>query len=68
MYRFILGGAASGKTTYIYEEIIRKSLEHPERRYYLFVPEQNTLMVQKAIAALSPREACSISTCSPLPS
>ena len=55
MYRFILGGAASGKTTYIYEEIIRKSLEHPERRYYLFVPEQNTLMVQKAIAALSPR-------------
>lgn len=55
MYRFILGGAASGKTTYIYKELIRESLEHPGERYFLFVPEQNTLKAQLRLAELSPR-------------
>ena len=55
MYRFIFGGAASGKTTYIYKELIRESLEHPGERYFLFVPEQNTLKAQLRLAELSPR-------------
>ncbi len=55
MYRFILGGAASGKTTYIYKEIARESIRHPEQSYILFVPEQHTLRAQRELSALSER-------------
>lgn len=55
MYRFILGGAASGKTTYIYKEIAREGIRHPEQSYILFVPEQHTLGAQRELSALSER-------------
>ena len=55
MYRFILGGAASGKTTYIYKEIARESIRHPEQSYILFVPEQHTLRAQRELSALNER-------------
>ena len=55
MYDFILGGAASGKTTHIYKELIEESLRCPGQSFYLFVPEQYTLRAQQALAAMSPR-------------
>ena len=40
--QFILGGAGSGKTRYLYETAIRESMEHPDTQYLVVVPEQFT--------------------------
>ena len=36
--QFILGPARSGKTTYIYDRIIRESMEKPDQEFFLLVP------------------------------
>ncbi|MDO5350103.1 MAG: PD-(D/E)XK nuclease family protein [Lachnospiraceae bacterium] len=53
--QFILGPSGSGKTRFLYEEIIRESMEHPERQYLFLVPEQYTMQTQKEIITLHPR-------------
>lgn len=55
MIDFIFGDACSGKSSYIYDWITREAIEHPELKYYLMVPEQNTLKVQRELIAKSPR-------------
>ena len=52
--QLILGGSGSGKTRYLYDTIIRDSLEHPEQRYFILVPEQFTMQTQKDIVTLHP--------------
>ena len=54
-YQFILGGGGTGKTTYIHQWLTREAEANPGRRYYLFVPEQNTLKAQQALVAASNR-------------
>lgn len=54
-YRFILGGGGTGKTAYIYRWLTQEAEAHPTRRYYLFVPEQNTLKAQQGLIAASKR-------------
>lgn len=56
MYYFIMGAAGTGKSTYIHHWLNTEARMHPERRYYLFVPEQNTLKAQQALVKAS---ACS---------
>lgn len=53
--QFILGGAGSGKTRYLYETAIKESMEHPDRQYLVVVPEQFTMQTQKEIIRLHPR-------------
>lgn len=55
--RFIIGGSGSGKTTELYRDLIRESMENPERRYYAIVPEQFTMQTQKEIVDLHPNHA-----------
>ena len=45
--QFVLGNSGFGKTTYIYEKIIKESMENPNMRYYCIVPEQFTLQTQR---------------------
>ena len=52
--QLILGGSGSGKTTFLYDSIIRSSIEHPERQYFLIVPEQFTMQAQKDIVTAHP--------------
>ena len=52
--QFVLGKSGSGKTHILYEELIRQSISHPERRYILLVPEQFTLQTQKDLVMLHP--------------
>lgn len=54
--QFILGNSGFGKTTYIYEKIIRESMEHPRMRYYCIVPEQFTLQTQRDFVTMHPRK------------
>lgn len=57
--QFIFGNSGFGKTTMIYEKIIKESLEHPERRYYCIVPEQFTLQTQRDFVMMHPRKGIS---------
>ena len=54
--QFILGNSGFGKTTYIYDKIIKESIEHPELRYYCIVPEQFTLQTQRDFCLMHPRK------------
>ena len=53
--QFILGGAGSGKTRMLYDRVIKESMEHPEQKYLVVVPEQFTMQTQKEIIRLHPR-------------
>ena len=53
MFHFIFGDAGSGKSRYIYEKISQDARLNPQQRYYLFVPEQNTLHAQQEIIRCS---------------
>lgn len=52
--QLILGGAGSGKTSYLYRTIIEASMAHPECQYLILVPEQFTMQTQKDIVTLHP--------------
>ncbi|MBR1693638.1 MAG: helicase-exonuclease AddAB subunit AddB, partial [Lachnospiraceae bacterium] len=53
--QFCLGGSGSGKSTRIYEEMIRRSMEHPEQDFLMIVPDQFTMQTQKELCSLHPR-------------
>lgn len=52
--QFIMGGSGSGKSWYSFENIIERSMEHPDRNYYVIVPEQFTMQTQKTLAERHP--------------
>lgn len=43
----ILGNAGAGKSHYLYEHILSEAGQHPERTYYVLVPEQFTMATQR---------------------
>ena len=53
--QFIIGNSGAGKSVKACEEIIRKGIEHPDRRYYVIVPEQFTMQTQKTLVEMHPR-------------
>lgn len=52
--QLILGGSGSGKTSHLYDTIIRSSMDHPGQRYFIIVPEQFTMQTQKDIVSRHP--------------
>ena len=52
---FVFGGSGAGKSTYVYEQVIKGSLEHPEKNYFIIVPDQFTMQTQKEIVEKHPR-------------
>ena len=51
---FILGGSGSGKSTFLFQNIIRQSIERPDRKYLVIVPEQSTLQTTRQIVMQHP--------------
>ncbi|MBE5937599.1 MAG: hypothetical protein E7265_06170 [Lachnospiraceae bacterium] len=49
----VTGGAGAGKTYYMYEKILRQSVEENHRDYLIIVPEQFTMQTQKDIVMMS---------------
>ena len=43
----ILGNSGAGKSHYLYEQILSEAGQHPERIYYVIVPEQFTMATQR---------------------
>lgn len=52
--QFIIGSSGAGKSYNSYKRIISESLEHPDRNYYVIVPEQFTMQTQKTIVEMHP--------------
>lgn len=53
--KLVLGSSGAGKTKYLYDDIIKKSIDNPSKNYILIVPEQFTMETQKDIVELHPR-------------
>ena len=51
----IPGTSGSGKSHMLFERILREARQHPDRRFIVLVPEQNTLMTQKKLVLMSRR-------------
>lgn len=49
-----LGGAGSGKSYQMYQNIIEESQKNPATNYLIIVPEQFTLQTQKDIVSMHP--------------
>ena len=52
--QFILGNSGSGKSHYLYQQIVNESMEHPEKNYLVLVPEQFTMQTQRELVELHP--------------
>lgn len=50
--QFVIGGAGSGKTRFLYETALKEAEEHPERFCLFIVPEQYTMQTQKELVRL----------------
>lgn len=52
--QIIVGKSGSGKSTYIYEKVIKESQENPKRNYFIIVPDQFTMQTQMDLVTMSP--------------
>lgn len=52
--KLLMGPSGSGKTHRLYGELIKESMEHPEKNYLIVVPEQFTMQTQKEIVMMHP--------------
>lgn len=53
--QFILGSARSGKTNFIYDQMIKDSMDHENEEFFFIVPDQSTLNAQKQLVTRHPR-------------
>ncbi len=54
--QFIMGPSGAGKSHYLYQWVTKESLEHPNKKYIVLVPEQFTMQTQKDLVMASPRK------------
>ena len=55
--QFIFGNSGSGKSTFLYEKILKEAAEHPEQNYLVLVPEQFTMQTQRELVRLQKSHA-----------
>ena len=53
-FEIIAGPSGSGKSTYAYNELIRRSLQHPQQQFILIVPDQFSMSSTREICRLHP--------------
>ena len=53
------GLSGSGKSRKVYQEMIERSLAHPEQHYVVLVPEQASLITQQQLIELHPQHSLS---------
>ena len=54
--QFIIGNSGAGKSYIAYQNIIREAVDHPEKMYYVIVPEQFTMQTQKTLVEMHPQK------------
>lgn len=55
--KLILGNSGSGKTEYMYEQVVRLAEANPRKNYLVVVPEQFTMQTQRKLVDLSSHQA-----------
>lgn len=55
--QFILGSSGSGKTEYMYSQIVEDAGKNPRKNYLVIVPEQFTMQTQQKLVELAPNHA-----------
>lgn len=54
MLQFVVGSSGAGKSTFVFDRIIKESQEQPDKNYLVIVPEQFTLQTQKELVMRHP--------------
>ena len=57
MLKFCFGASGAGKSTRIYEEIIKRSFDEPDTDFIIIVPDQFTMQTQKDVVRMHPSHA-----------
>lgn len=52
--QYILGASGSGKSHYLYENVIEESIRRPDTSFFIIVPEQFTMSTQKKVIQMHP--------------
>ena len=53
--QFVFGGSGSGKSTYVFEKVIQRSMEEEKRNFLIVVPDQFTMQTQMDLGMQHPR-------------
>ena len=53
--QFILGGSGTGKTTYLYNKMIKASMEENHRPIIFLLPEQSNMAAEQDMVRLHPQ-------------
>lgn len=53
--QFILGGSGSGKSTYLFQKIVERSMREENRNFFIIVPDQFTMQTQMDVVNMHPR-------------
>ena len=53
--QFVLGGSGSGKSTYVFDQVIERSMQEENKNFFVLVPDQFTMQTQLDFAARHPR-------------
>lgn len=51
--QFVFGSAGSGKSTFLYDMLLKEAAEHRDKQYFILVPDQFTLETQKTLVEKS---------------
>ncbi len=54
--QFIMGPSGSGKSHYLYQNVTEESIKHPDKNYFVIVPDQFTMQTQKDLVIASPKK------------
>lgn len=54
--QFIFGNSGAGKSHYLYHHIVEQSMKHPDKNYFVIVPEQFTMQTQKDLVLAHPQK------------
>ena len=55
--QFVFGNSGSGKSTYLYQQILEEAGKHPDKNYLILVPEQFTMSTQQELVRLQSAHA-----------
>ncbi len=53
--QFVLGSSGTGKSTYVYENIIERAMKEENKKFFILVPDQFTMQTQMDLVNRSPR-------------
>ena len=53
--QFVLGGSGAGKSTYVFEKIIERSMQEEDKNFLILVPDQFTMQTQMELVNRHPR-------------